>query len=434
VPNADQADTEPIPDGIGDACDGVYYWYDGDGDNVGSGIGKEYMPGTQPSDWAQTPTTGDNCPDVANEDQKATYNDPLTDDDDNRGNACDAEHFALYRSDRDANGQDYIVYSRQMSKVLAYDHFSSGTPALFSLEWWNVDTSMGDVCVFLGEGAVPAGGGDRVLMLALFCNYANLPLYHIKYQLLMNKFADISSTDGCIAIPIDYARGEFDPNNIQDAANIKNGPQHEPCYDNLPISTNMSPLSVQPSTLTYGQSTTISGKLTASSPQGHSGALIELRSRPTGVHDSPYDTIVNTIPADDDGNFAFEGLKPDKNTQYRVKFYGDTDVGMASAQTDTQQVGVKVQVTQTTPTTALKLGRYKSIEGAVSPHHGGYVNAHIRRNGETFANKRINLVGSEYQMMFRPPKTGTYSVTASYPNHEDHLGNKSPTKTFKVVR
>jgi hypothetical protein len=254
----------------------------------------------------------------------------------------------------------------------------------------------------------------------------------ISWALYQDKIYEWAIDDGCILFEMKNDWTEFVLNETTAWREIADGEPGGFCYTNTPISSQLGGVEATPSTVTYGQTTEVTGKLQTSWAQASEGAPIELWELPAGA--DLFTKVASTRTLAPGGIFFFDNLKPDKNTRYKVRFPGNSTVGLAEAVKEIPQVGVKVKVSQTTSTTKLRLGRYRSLAGSVSPSHTGTVKLTIKRNGAPFDVKNVNLNDSEYWMEFRPPRTGTYSVKASYAGDADNLGNTSPTKSFKVVR
>ena len=156
-----------------------------------------------------------------------------------------------------------------------------------------------------------------------------------------------------------------------------------------------------------------------------------LEQRPAGAADY---AAVATLTTDANGNFSEPGLVPTQNADYRARFAGEEATGGPRASEAVRRVGVRVNVSQSTPTTALKLGRSRTVYGYVSPAHAGYATLTIRRNGAVISTRNLTLSSSRYSLSYKPPSTGTYSFSVSYAGDADHLGGTSPTRSFSVVR
>lgn len=188
-------------------------------------------------------------------------------------------------------------------------------------------------------------------------------------------------------------------------------------------------LNASPSTLDYGVATTLSGRLTSSGAP-LAGKQVLLEQRPVGT--STF-SAVTTLTTDGNGNFSETGAVPAKNTDYRVRFSGEEASGLRPSET-IRRASVKALVSQSTATTNLKLGRGRTIFGVVTPAHAGSVKLTTRRNGALVSTRSLTLSSSRYSFVYKPPSTGTYSFSVSYAGDTDHLGNTSPTKSFKVVK
>ena len=197
----------------------------------------------------------------------------------------------------------------------------------------------------------------------------------------------------------------------------------------LGIKLSQVSLNASPSTLNYGVATTLSGRLT-SSGSSLAGKQVVLEQRPVGA--SAFSTVA-TLTTDVNGNFSKTGVVPAKTTDYRVRLGGEEAEGLRPSEA-IRRASVKALVSQSTATTSLKLGRGRTIYGAVTPTHAGSVKLTIRRNGAVVSTRSLTLNSSRYSFTYKPPSTGTYSFVVGYAGDADHLGNTSPTKSFKVVK
>ena len=197
----------------------------------------------------------------------------------------------------------------------------------------------------------------------------------------------------------------------------------------LGIKLSQISLNASPSTLNYGVSTMLSGKLTSSgSPL--SGKQVILEQRPVGA--SAFSAVA-TLTTDMNGYYSKSGLVPRKNTDYRVRFVGEEASGLKSS-VAVRRASVRALVSQSTATTGLKLGQSRTIYGAVTPAHAGSVKLTVRRNGVVISTRSLTLSSSRYRFAYKPPSIGTYSFSVTFAGDTDHLGNTSPTRSFKVVK
>ncbi len=193
-------------------------------------------------------------------------------------------------------------------------------------------------------------------------------------------------------------------------------------------------LAAKPATLTYGKATTLSGKLTTSAGTALSGKKVILKQRPVGA--ATFSRVpgqpASGLTTSSTGFFRLDGVKPAKNTDYRATFAGDA--GYESCASTLERVNVKAIVHLKLSTTSVKLGKGVTISGSVQPSHTGSVKLKIKRNGVKVAEKIVTLNDSKYRFVYKPAKTGSYSAVASFAGDKDHLGNLSPTKSFKATR
>lgn len=192
-------------------------------------------------------------------------------------------------------------------------------------------------------------------------------------------------------------------------------------------------LSASRSALDYGQATALSGRLTAYGTP-IAGEQVILEQRPVGASSFRQVSGGETTTASD-GTFRFTGTKPIKHTDYRARFSGNRSELLRGSTSPANRVNVRVITTLNTATKDLKLGKSRAIRGMVKPKHGSAVTVAIKRNGSLIARKKVSLNQySRYAFTFKPGRPGRYTFFATYPKHADHLGDRSPQKSFKVVR
>ncbi|MDP9438521.1 MAG: S8 family serine peptidase, partial [Actinomycetota bacterium] len=164
-----------------------------------------------------------------------------------------------------------------------------------------------------------------------------------------------------------------------------------------------------PHTVNYGAATLLSGRLT-SSGASLPGKQVTLEQRPVGA--SAFSPVANgERTTDADGKFSLAGVVPTKHTDYRARFAGEGSSGLPPSTSTARRVNVKALVSQSTTTTNLKLGRGRTIYGAVTPAHAGSVKLTIRRNGSVVSTRSLTLSSSRYGFVYKPPSTGTYSFS-----------------------
>lgn len=132
-----------------------------------------------------------------------------------------------------------------------------------------------------------------------------------------------------------------------------------------------------------------------------------------------------------DGRFVLAGVVPQKNTEYRAAFAGET--GLAAAESAPAKVNVQALVSVRTSAPRVKVGRAIVISGAVAPAHAGAVRVSVR-GGPRPVVRNVALVGSRYTLRFVPPRAGVYTVQVSFPGDADHAPGASPARSFRAVR
>lgn len=200
-------------------------------------------------------------------------------------------------------------------------------------------------------------------------------------------------------------------------------------------------LVASPSTLTFGQSTALSGKLT-SGARAVADKRVVLEHRPVGAAGFSALRQINTNAT---GNFYFTGVKPAKNTDYRVRFAVDPAAGLQPTASATMRVNVKVAVSVNVSNTSPMAGQRVSISSVVSPLHTGSVKLTIKGGGRMVAETSIStsnsqststptLVASRFALTYKPPAPGTYEVQVTFAGDADHLGSSSLVKSFQVTQ
>lgn len=134
------------------------------------------------------------------------------------------------------------------------------------------------------------------------------------------------------------------------------------------VATSGITLAASPVTLDLGATTALSGKLTYEATGGTksaSGKNVFLDARPAGQPDF---TEVASVPTNADGDFGFAGVKPSRDTEYRVRFAGDPGAGIGSV----TSAGVAVDVIMRSSITlgaspaTLNYGQASTLSGKLS--------------------------------------------------------------------
>lgn len=192
--------------------------------------------------------------------------------------------------------------------------------------------------------------------------------------------------------------------------------------------------------MTYPERTGLSGVLrdALGNPLGGEKVVLEWRPWAGDPAKLPFQPVegqpaggLTTAP---DGTFSLPGVQPRWTTDYRVRFAGDAANDPVTSTVEV--VNLKVKVDLAVSGADLKLGGSRAISGTVFPaHHDLPITLVIERNGAPVATKRapVNEV-SRFATSYKPTRTGTYTVTARFPNHfPGHLGNTSVTRRFQVI-
>ena len=185
-----------------------------------------------------------------------------------------------------------------------------------------------------------------------------------------------------------------------------------------------------PAALSFGQSATLSGKLSSAGVAlANKPVILEQRAASGGAF-SQVGAPKNTLA---DGGFSFTGIKPNANTIYRVRFAQEAELQPKAA---ARQIKVRALVSNNTATSNLKLGKVRNIVGKVSPVHAGkVVRVTVKRPGQPTLVRNVRLsAASVYKFSYKPNKVGRYSVSVQFAGDADHLGGRSVLKSFRVIR
>ena len=184
------------------------------------------------------------------------------------------------------------------------------------------------------------------------------------------------------------------------------------------------------STLTFGQTATLSGTLSTIENKELANRRVVLEERPAG--EGPFAPVdVSTTNAN--GAFDFP-VQPRKNPDYRVSFAGDGKAEPSSSPSKSIEVGARV-TSDVSPGT-VRAGRQVLVSGKVLPASQGQdIEVTIRRGSTVVEVKTLKLdANSAYRFAYKTGGRGTYSVVASYAGDTDKLGGDSRATTFRVTR
>lgn len=182
-------------------------------------------------------------------------------------------------------------------------------------------------------------------------------------------------------------------------------------------------------TIPFGDSTSVSGRLTDEFGAGLANADVVLESRPaSGGAFSP----VATLTTSQDGSFS-RTVNPDANTVYRAAYAGSST--MSPQQSPETTVDVTVDVSLDLSKSRVDAGRRVAISGSVAPSQQGDVYLTIRRGGKTLRNGvPLTLSNSStYEYVYRPKSAGDYTVIVFSPGDADHQPG-STTRTLRVKK
>jgi hypothetical protein len=186
-------------------------------------------------------------------------------------------------------------------------------------------------------------------------------------------------------------------------------------------------LSAVPTSIRFGNATTLSGAVTG---PDHAGVAVTLRADPFPVGAA---TVVATATTDANGNFQFAGIKPDRHTRYSVR--AKTSPPVESAVVD---VFVRVRVTLRLGDSTPHVGQRVRFFGSAAPQHDGSM-VRIQRRRESGSWKTVGLtllrdagdVRSRYSRRVRVRRDGTYRARVVAVDG-DHLSGSSRRRHVHV--
>ena len=194
---------------------------------------------------------------------------------------------------------------------------------------------------------------------------------------------------------------------------------------------NVVTINANPTTVTFGRSTTISGQVTG---QDAANTRVELEQDPFPFS-PPFESGPNGR-TDAAGNYSFTGVTPTVNTQYHV-------VARTSPPATSPDITVNVR-----PRVTLRLsdstparGQRVRFRGTVLPAHNGRqvrLQRRTRRGWRTIATPTLKattpvngVARSRYSTRRRVRSSGRYR-TVFVPNDGDHVRGKSPRRRARV--
>jgi bacillolysin len=189
------------------------------------------------------------------------------------------------------------------------------------------------------------------------------------------------------------------------------------------------------STIVYGSSVTISGKLTyAGTAVGIAGKPVEVFRRRLYPAGSAW-TKIATVTTSSTGSYSHVS-KPTVNSEYTTRFRTAGDF-LAAPYPPAPNVYVAPKITATLSKTTMPLGSTSYLSGSVSPSHAGrtvrlqryYSGAWHNVSGKSMALSST----SKYRFSIKPGSRGTFKYRVVLAAHSDHTTGVSPTKTLKVT-
>jgi hypothetical protein len=201
-------------------------------------------------------------------------------------------------------------------------------------------------------------------------------------------------------------------------------------YAETTLAGSRSGLAVSTSSITYGGSVTLTGRLLKGDSSGPiAGATFRLYARQKGT--STW-RLLRTATTDATGTAKYL-YKPAFGNDFQWRYFGSPDrIGSGS---NLASVGVRPIVSAYVSRASLPLGGSVTVSGGVNPYHPGqtvYVQRYIGSGRWTNVASATLSSKSIYSVALKPGWRGTFSYRVVKPADADHLLAVSPTRTVKV--
>jgi hypothetical protein len=199
------------------------------------------------------------------------------------------------------------------------------------------------------------------------------------------------------------------------------------------------PATASPTTLTYGASATISGRLTRTDTGaglGRRAVELQIRSRRADNTWGAWSTIAATTTANTGtvGAYSFSHATR-RNSQYRVRFAGQENTLLAVTSA-ARGINVRPSVTSALSTTSMGLGSTARLTGKAAPNLAGRTVRLQQRRADgtwaTIASKALTST-SGYSFAIKPTRRGTYRYRVIVPAAPPYVQGASPARTLKVT-
>lgn len=202
-------------------------------------------------------------------------------------------------------------------------------------------------------------------------------------------------------------------------ASADHRPDHNPGGGGGGGGGNNVSIAATPTTITWGRSTTITGKVTGS---GNAGVPVDLQADPHPFADNGFTTIANSA-TNAAGDYSFV-QQPKLNTRYRV--IARTSPAATSAPA---LVGVRIRVTRRVSDRTPRAGTRVRFAGTACPDHDGKI-AYIQRRTSTGSYRTVARttlrdtggVCSKYARRIRVRRDGTYRVRVPSVDQDHRTG------------
>ncbi len=189
-------------------------------------------------------------------------------------------------------------------------------------------------------------------------------------------------------------------------------------------------LTVSPSTITYGGTTTITVRLVqGSNGAALSGKDVDLYVRKKGTRSYEW---LDTLTTNASG-VASIVIAPPYNVEVQATYYGEH--GHLGATAGPVGVAVKHWVGASLSRTSVPRNGYATLTAAVSPNHYGktvYLQRYYSGSWHTVASHALGTT-SKYGFVLHPTTPGSYQYRVYMPGDADHAAGYSASRTLTVT-
>jgi 5-hydroxyisourate hydrolase-like protein (transthyretin family) len=198
-----------------------------------------------------------------------------------------------------------------------------------------------------------------------------------------------------------------------------------------PAATTLT-LTAAPTSVLYGGTVTLSGRLQQANTAGIAGETVTVERRPKGT--TTWSALTTVTTASDGTLDPNPQLAPQAHTEYRLRHPASPFYAASTSSTATVLVGVRL--TARLNRTSMALGRTATITGQVVPAHRGQRIRLQHKQGRSWRTVQAKILPAtgRYSFALRPRASGTSWWRIYKASDADHIGAISATLRLVVYR